>query len=154
MANMSDLWWVQWFGSCCCSSQSYTTRGGSSNARRQRLKIDRSMIGNPTNFVHTGHIGSADVELSTSHLHEIQKQMESKGGYYGQVEVRYYDSCGVCHFNNRQNYRFIDPHYKQNDEEQFLRDHNRAIGTSINCTQREIGMEWSYCYIILMIPNE
>lgn len=49
------------------------------------------MIGNPTNFVHTGHIGSADVELSTSHLQEIQKQMESKGGY-GRVQV------GVVHF--------------------------------------------------------
>lgn len=28
-----------------------------------------------------GHIGSADVELSTNHLTVIQNQMQSKGGY-------------------------------------------------------------------------
>jgi len=39
------------------------------------------MIGNPTNFVHTGHIGSADVELSANRLNAISTQMQSKGGY-------------------------------------------------------------------------
>jgi hypothetical protein len=60
------------------------------------------MIGNPTNFVHTGtlmilinfpirssivvnyflgHIGSNDAELSSQHLNIIQSQMQSKGGY-------------------------------------------------------------------------
>lgn len=28
---------------------------------QRRRRIDRSMIGQPTNFVHTGHIGSGDV---------------------------------------------------------------------------------------------
>lgn len=37
------------------------------------------MIGNPTNFVHTGHIGSTDV--SDHHLTVLQSQMQSKGGY-------------------------------------------------------------------------
>lgn len=64
------------------------------------------MIGNPTNFVHTGaaiteqlmeslieslieifsvsgHIGSNDAEpmMSSQHLNAIQNQMQSKGGY-------------------------------------------------------------------------
>ncbi|XP_072023883.1 CDC42 small effector protein 2-like isoform X2 [Amphiura filiformis] len=51
----------------------------------QRRRIDRSMIGLPTNFVHTGHIGSGDMAPSdqevTDHLNCIQVQMKSKGGY-------------------------------------------------------------------------
>lgn len=87
-ATMSDLL-LQWFS--CCSFQHHPHQSSQSSASRRRhrhhhLKIDRSMIGSPTNFVHTGHIGSADVELSTSHLQAIQKQMESKGGY-GRVQV-------------------------------------------------------------------
>jgi len=39
------------------------------------------MIGSPTNFQHTGHIGSGDVDLGNSHLRAIQNQMQSKGGY-------------------------------------------------------------------------
>lgn len=89
--NMSDLL-LQWFS--CCSFQHHQQHSQVQNARRRHphhpLKIDRSMIGSPTNFVHTSHIGSTDVELSTRSLHEIQKQMESKGGY-GRVQVcRYY----------------------------------------------------------------
>lgn len=45
------------------------------------------MIGNPTNFVHTGHIGSTDVEMSTHHLNALQNQMQSKGGYDGGVSA-------------------------------------------------------------------
>jgi len=59
----------------CCMQQQPSPR------RHQRLRIDRSMIGNPTNFVHTGHIGSNDAELSSQHLTIIQSQMQSKGGY-------------------------------------------------------------------------
>jgi hypothetical protein len=39
------------------------------------------MIGSPTNFQHTGHIGSGDVDMGNSHLRAIQNQMQSKGGY-------------------------------------------------------------------------
>ncbi|XP_037041803.1 CDC42 small effector protein homolog [Bradysia coprophila] len=75
MATTGDIW-VQWFSCCFHQPQSPTRR-----RHRHNIPIDRSMIGNPTNFVHTGHIGSADVELSTNHLTEIQNQMQSKGGY-------------------------------------------------------------------------
>lgn len=86
MANTGDIW-LQWFSCCFHQPQSPSRR------RHQRLRIDRSMIGNPTNFVHTGHIGSADVELSTNHLNAIQTQMQSKGGYEMnsiQLQVRIY----------------------------------------------------------------
>lgn len=93
MANTGDLW-LQWF-SCCFQHRSGAAMGGgggggggggkaSSRHHRshQRLRrIDRSMIGNPTNFVHTAHIGSGDVEMSSNHLNALQVQMQSKGGY-------------------------------------------------------------------------
>lgn len=75
MASTGDIW-LQWFS--CCFQQPQSPRR---RRHHQRLRIDRSMIGNPTNFVHTGHIGSNDVELSTNHLSAIQNQMQSKGGY-------------------------------------------------------------------------
>lgn len=74
MASTGDIW-LQWFTCCFHQPQSPSRR------RHQRLRIDRTMIGNPTNFQHTGHIGSADVELTTNHLNAIQTQMQSKGGY-------------------------------------------------------------------------
>ncbi|CAB3369311.1 Hypothetical predicted protein [Cloeon dipterum] len=46
-----------------------------------RRRIDRSMIGNPTNFQHTGHIGSGDISRDTGRLNALQSQMQSKGGY-------------------------------------------------------------------------
>eukprot|EP00118_Oscarella_pearsei_P025115 m.307542 g.307542 ORF g.307542 m.307542 type:complete len:94 (+) comp42430_c0_seq1:97-378(+) len=46
----------------------------------RRPKIDRSMIGLPQNFQHTGHIGSGDMSTQAN-LNSIQTQMESKGGY-------------------------------------------------------------------------
>jgi len=54
---------------------------------RRVPRIDRSMIGAPTNFRHTGHIGSSDVEMESSRLHAIHGQMQSKGGYEAAVEV-------------------------------------------------------------------
>jgi len=45
------------------------------------------MIGAPTNFRHTGHIGSSDVEMGSSRLHAIHGQMQSKGGYEATIEV-------------------------------------------------------------------
>ena len=72
-ASPNDIWLL--FSCCFQQTQSPSRR------RHKRLPIDRSMIGNPTNFVHTGHIGSQDVELSSNHLNAIQNQMRSKGGY-------------------------------------------------------------------------
>ncbi|XP_065841789.1 CDC42 small effector protein 2-like [Oscarella lobularis] len=46
----------------------------------RRRKIDRTMIGLPQNFQHTGHIGSGDMSTQAN-LNSIQTQMESKGGY-------------------------------------------------------------------------
>lgn len=77
MATVGDIW-IQLF-SCCFQSPQSPHRPV--RRHHQRLKIDRSMIGHPTNFVHTGHIGSTDVELSSHHLNMIQTQMQSKGGY-------------------------------------------------------------------------
>ncbi|KAL4613310.1 CDC42 small effector protein 2 [Arapaima gigas] len=57
--------------SCCIAEQPQPKR---------RRRIDRSMIGAPTNFVHTTHVGSGDVGLGfsidkppklSSHDHEI-----------------------------------------------------------------------------------
>lgn len=39
------------------------------------------MIGNPTNFKHTGHIGSNDAEMGGAQLVALENQMKSKGGY-------------------------------------------------------------------------
>ncbi|XP_065349772.1 CDC42 small effector protein homolog isoform X2 [Cloeon dipterum] len=65
-----DLW-LQWF-SCCVTQHQRPP---------PRRRIDRSMIGNPTNFQHTGHIGSGDISRDTGRLNALQSQMQSKGGY-------------------------------------------------------------------------
>lgn len=52
-----------------------------------RVRIDRSMIGAPTNFKHTVHIGSSDVGVDMSKLQVIHGQMQSKGGYETSIEV-------------------------------------------------------------------
>lgn len=70
--------WLQWFG--CCVTQPAQQRKRQA-ARRTRARIDRSMIGNPTDFQHTVHIGSGDVQMETAHLNALQHQMQSKGGY-------------------------------------------------------------------------
>ncbi|XP_076269130.1 CDC42 small effector protein Spec2 isoform X1 [Rhynchophorus ferrugineus] len=67
-ATVNDLW-VSWFS--CCVAQ----------PQKRRRRIDRSMIGNPTNFVHTGHIGSHDMEMPGDQVTALQNQMRSKGGY-------------------------------------------------------------------------
>ncbi|XP_062512226.1 CDC42 small effector protein 2-B-like [Corticium candelabrum] len=53
---------------------------------RRRPKIDKSMIGTPENFQHTGHIGSGDTSAG-SNLNSVQSQMKSKGGYENTQEV-------------------------------------------------------------------
>lgn len=65
--KMGDIW-VQCFA-CCMTEQP---------APKRRRRIDRSMIGNPTNFQHTAHVGSGDMNV---HLNALQNQMASKGGY-------------------------------------------------------------------------
>jgi len=70
---------VQCF-TCCVTEQP--------QAGKRRRRIDRSMIGEPMNFRHTGHIGSGDVQLGEVHLSAIQTQMASKGGYKYQIPVQ------------------------------------------------------------------
>ncbi|KAG5270629.1 hypothetical protein AALO_G00194810 [Alosa alosa] len=57
--------------SCCIAEQPQPKR---------RRRIDRSMIGEPTNFVHTTHVGSGDMNIAPS-VDSVQAQMRSKGGY-------------------------------------------------------------------------
>uniref|UniRef100_A0A3P8XEI2 CRIB domain-containing protein n=1 Tax=Esox lucius TaxID=8010 RepID=A0A3P8XEI2_ESOLU len=45
--------------SCCIAEQPQPKR---------RRRIDRSMIGEPTNFVHTTHVGSGDMGIGLSSL--------------------------------------------------------------------------------------
>lgn len=45
------------------------------------------MIGEPTNFIHTGHIGQRDVENSEEKLVVVWNQMRSKGGYSMSYQV-------------------------------------------------------------------
>lgn len=47
------------------------------------------MIGSPTNFQHTGHIGSRDVEMPDDQLVALQNQMRSKGGYEATCKVMF-----------------------------------------------------------------
>eukprot|EP00037_Helgoeca_nana_P007934 m.71384 g.71384 ORF g.71384 m.71384 type:complete len:112 (+) comp18624_c0_seq1:175-510(+) len=57
----------------------------------RRPKIDRSMIGQPTNFQHTGHIGSGSLAGNSQTLPAAQSQMSSKGGHLDNP------SAGVSH---------------------------------------------------------
>ncbi|OQV26197.1 hypothetical protein BV898_00316 [Hypsibius exemplaris] len=52
-------------------------------------RIDRSMIGFPTDFRHVGHIGSTEVGSPNSSLSAVQTQMQSKGGYDQALPVNY-----------------------------------------------------------------
>ncbi|XP_063044456.1 CDC42 small effector protein 2-A-like [Engraulis encrasicolus] len=62
--------------SCCIAEQPQPKR---------RRRIDRSMIGEPTNFVHTTHVGSGDMGGGLSSVDTVQQQMRSKGGYGNSV---------------------------------------------------------------------
>uniref|UniRef100_A0A8C0UKN1 CDC42 small effector 2 n=15 Tax=Passeriformes TaxID=9126 RepID=A0A8C0UKN1_CYACU len=54
---------------------------------KRRRRIDRSMIGEPTNFVHTAHVGSGDLFSGMNSVSSIQNQMQSKGGYGGGISA-------------------------------------------------------------------
>ncbi|XP_039536223.1 CDC42 small effector protein 2-like [Pimephales promelas] len=56
--------------SCCVAEQPQPKR---------RRRIDRTMIGEPTNFVHMTHVGSGD--MGQPAVNSVQAQMKSKGGY-------------------------------------------------------------------------
>ncbi|XP_023687809.1 CDC42 small effector protein 1 [Paramormyrops kingsleyae] len=47
--------------------------------KKRRRKIDRSMIGEPMNFVHLTHIGSGEMTEGLAPSGPIQEQMRSKG---------------------------------------------------------------------------
>ncbi len=81
----------------CCVTDEQSAGAASANAANRR-RIDRSMIGSPTDFRHTAHIGSTDVAggggggVSTpggggggggggGDFAQLQNQMRSKGGY-------------------------------------------------------------------------
>uniref|UniRef100_A0A8C0UHE6 CDC42 small effector 2 n=1 Tax=Cyanistes caeruleus TaxID=156563 RepID=A0A8C0UHE6_CYACU len=87
---MSEFWLCF---NCCIAEQPQPKR---------RRRIDRSMIGEPTNFVHTAHVGSGDLfsgmnspclqcelfpEQAVSQVSSIQNQMQSKGGYGGGISA-------------------------------------------------------------------
>lgn len=79
MAGSNELW-VQCF-TCCLTQQRGTRTRNPGRPQHQRLRIDRSMIGMPTDFRHTAHISSGDIDMSISQLSNIQAQMQRKGGY-------------------------------------------------------------------------
>lgn len=77
MATMTGHLMGQMF-SCCIM--------GNNEQLVRRPRIDRSMIGNPTDFRHTAHIGSSDYsshsgQQSMDNFGLLQSQMKSKGGY-------------------------------------------------------------------------
>ncbi|KAK0162698.1 hypothetical protein PV327_006454 [Microctonus hyperodae] len=86
MANNGEMW-VQWF-TCCLTQQESTATRNKRQRTQPRLRIDRSMIGAPTNFQHTGHIGSGDLDMASAHLSAIQHQMQGKGGYEASFGVK------------------------------------------------------------------
>ncbi len=85
----------------CCVAEDDLSSG------HRRPRIDRSMIGHPTDFRHTAHIGTGDLSSSASggggggsissptnesssldRLAAMQTQMQSKGGYEASLAVR------------------------------------------------------------------
>ncbi|KAK2871515.1 hypothetical protein QQF64_002713 [Cirrhinus molitorella] len=61
---MSEFWLCF---NCCIAEQPQPKR---------RRRIDRSMIGEPTNFVHTAHVGSGDLFTGMNSVNSIQNQMQ------------------------------------------------------------------------------
>lgn len=67
-ARMSEFWHKI---GCCVAAKP--------PPRKRRRKIDRSMIGEPTNFVHLTHIGSGEMADGLQPSGSVQDQMRSKG---------------------------------------------------------------------------
>ncbi|XP_029022030.1 CDC42 small effector protein 1 [Betta splendens] len=66
--GMSDFWHKM---GCCVVAKP--------PPKKRRRKIDRSMIGEPTNFVHLTHIGSGEMAEGLQPSGPVQEQMRSKG---------------------------------------------------------------------------
>lgn len=66
--GMSDFWHKM---GCCVVAKP--------PPKRKRRKIDRSMIGEPTNFMHLTHIGSGEMAEGLPPSGSVQEQMRSKG---------------------------------------------------------------------------
>uniref|UniRef100_A0A8C6TS55 CDC42 small effector 1 n=1 Tax=Neogobius melanostomus TaxID=47308 RepID=A0A8C6TS55_9GOBI len=66
--DMSDFWHKM---SCCVIAKP--------PPKRKRRRIDRSMIGEPTNFIHLTHIGSGDATETITPMGSVQEQMRVKG---------------------------------------------------------------------------
>ncbi|XP_041324959.1 CDC42 small effector protein 2-B-like isoform X1 [Pyrgilauda ruficollis] len=54
---------------------------GCGRSTKRRRRLDRNMIGEPMNFVHTAHVGARDMSSDYSSAVSIQDHMKSKGGY-------------------------------------------------------------------------
>ncbi|KAM8840589.1 CDC42 small effector protein 1 isoform 2-T2 [Spinachia spinachia] len=66
--SMSDFWHKM---GCCVVAKP--------PPKKRRRKIDRSMIGEPTNFIHLTHIGSGEMAEGHQPSGPVQQQMRSKG---------------------------------------------------------------------------
>ncbi|XP_028453889.1 CDC42 small effector protein 1 [Perca flavescens] len=56
-----------------------TKRQEKGKKKKKRRRIDRSMIGEPTNFIHLTHIGSGEMAEGLQPSGTVQEQMRSKG---------------------------------------------------------------------------
>nr|XP_020477174.1 CDC42 small effector protein 1 [Monopterus albus]XP_020477175.1 CDC42 small effector protein 1 [Monopterus albus] len=65
--GMSDFWHKM---GCCVVAKP--------PPKKRRRRIDRSMIGEPTNFVHLTHIGSGEMAEGLQPSGSVQEQMKSK----------------------------------------------------------------------------
>lgn len=66
--RMSDFWHKM---GCCVVNKP--------PPKKKRRRIDRSMIGEPTNFIHLTHIGSGEMADGLQPSGSVQEQMRSKG---------------------------------------------------------------------------
>lgn len=86
MAGNNELW-VQCF-TCCLTPRAARNNRRNGSRPHQRLRIDRSMIGVPTNFRHTAHISSGDIDMSIAQLADLQAQMQRKSGFDGDFNAK------------------------------------------------------------------
>ncbi|CAB1418050.1 unnamed protein product [Pleuronectes platessa] len=76
--------------SCCIAEQPQPKR---------RRRIDRSMIGEPTNFVHTTHVGSGDMGLglgSVDLVHSCNEPFRLVETTVVDMRKRFQKSSSVC----------------------------------------------------------
>jgi len=73
LGRMAGEFWFQLFS--CVAEQE--------QEQRRRPRIDRSMIGQPMDFRHTGHVGSSDL----GSIGSLQTQMRGKGGESINIQV-------------------------------------------------------------------